>query len=123
VIYVLEYQDYDNSYIEKVLEGPAKPGFEALSEKFDKALGIPEPPAWNTWTGAGVWEEILKDNKERRKAWKAERNRLVSGRYGSVERYPGVPDWSAYWDALIQRLCDEHRYKTHEFEVHDTNLT
>lgn len=115
MIYILEFQDYSDSYIQQVLEGPSEPGMEALLRNFDAALDIPELPVWSAYTGQPDWNEI----SARGPAWRQERDRIVSGRYGGTTT---APDWGAYWKAVVKWLRDEHGYKQHEFDVIDTNL-
>jgi hypothetical protein len=111
MIYLLNDGEYE-SHIAGVIEGPEEPGYEKLVRQFESAIGVAEPPTFEPCpisSGQAGQQEIQDWKKAREttmRAYRADRQRILSGRFGHN---------GAYGECLWEWLSKEHGYRKVEW--------
>ena len=110
MIYALTDGHYEQEYIAKTLEGPADPGFSALVRQFESGFGVPDWPEIPPCpSGAQEIVDWLARRERAIELYRAERKRLLSGRFESEGDYRA---------SLLKWLCEEHGYREVKLEEH-----
>jgi hypothetical protein len=114
VIFVVVVNDYRNTHVSHVLDGPAEPGIDALLVTFHaEVLGLPEAPKIPAKTAD--LEDYKRWNSDSEQ-WRRQKDRLVAERFGGTHT---APSWEAYWEGYVAWLCAEQGYREAEHAIFD----